>query len=219
MTLTTETDPLVPAEPGNGLCRILSVYIGFGVILVATYIWGILELNDRFAGNSKNANQIGANNLWGSIYDNKAFMGVYYVGMVCAAVGYMMSLGHVVKVADRNMSSQHYNSVCVSLAVFFLFSWFWMPMCVQYISHPTDGMWWAIFLQLKVSGITSVVWAYLHVKAARDAGTEKGDGQNQGYPWIGAIGAAMFAAHCMVLDGCIWSFYFGTDGRLPPLKA
>lgn len=211
---------------GNGLGRILFVYIGLGSLLMGTYVWGVMTLNSKYPdGNAMNPTQYGAMNLWGSLYDknNRALLYVYYGGFVCATVGYFCNLGHIVQVADKGMHKETYNNICLSFITFFVSELFWMPCAVSYIANPTPALWWVMFFQLKVSGVAAIVWAWLNCRLTGTSGLSDSEAaldmgeKNTGCPKLGALGAVLFAAHCAILDGCVWSFYMQSDGRFPPL--
>lgn len=158
-----EHAPLLPkSEAPNGLLKILGIYVGLGGLLMATYVWGVLALNEKFGGNKANADQVGAANLWGAIYDDKMFLHVYYVGFVVAVVGYFLNFFHMLRVVasgGSSLSRDRYNKICLWFGVFFVSELLWMPGCVWYIGAPRGWLWWAIFLQLKVSGVAAIVWA------------------------------------------------------------
>ena len=47
-----------------------AVYYALGAALVLNYVWGAMRLNGEFPnGNSVNADQTGATNLWGKIFE------------------------------------------------------------------------------------------------------------------------------------------------------
>merc|ERR1719253_1641168 len=101
-----------------------------------------------------------------------------------------MNLFHIAIVADRDMPKDAYNAICFWFTTFFVSEMFWMPGCVSYVGSPSDTMWWLLFIQLKISGISAILWAWENVKLAMDSSKENGGAK--GYPWIGAIGAIMF---------------------------
>merc|ERR1719499_712489 len=69
--------------PENGKLMILAVYMGMGLLLVGTYVWGVVVLQrDYPKGNSRNPEQKGAAYLWGSIFDSQVLLKVYYLGFV-----------------------------------------------------------------------------------------------------------------------------------------
>merc|ERR1719253_354768 len=80
-----------------GTCAVVLVYLVVGSLLMATYVWGIVTLNDRYGS-------YGAMRLWGRLYsepENKWLLHVYYGSILAATVGFFPSLGYALKVAPR----------------------------------------------------------------------------------------------------------------------
>lgn len=216
--MSANGEPLLGSgKTANGWAKILTVYCPIGCIVVATYVWGAITLNDRFpVGNKADPAQYGAMNLWGSIQEIPWLLSLYYCGFVIAVTGYFLNFGHILQVADKHMSPEIYNNTCFWYLIFMVSEMFWMPASVQYITAPSNGLWWFIFWQLKVSGLSVVIWCYYQYKNAVTAGSPFNNPERKGCPWVGFIGAVMISAHCALLDGCIWSFLWNPDNRFPP---
>merc|ERR1712154_377396 len=94
----------------------------------------------------------------------------------------------------------------------------WMPMCALYIGNPSDILWWVIFLQLKVSAICTLFWSYYTYSIDEQLLKLNMRGRRIAHPGtqklvrnLGLLGNLLFTAHCCILDGCIWSFYFNAE--------
>jgi hypothetical protein len=208
---------LATGKTSNGWIKILTVYMPIGCCVVATYVWGVITLNDRFPlGNKANPDQYGAMNLWGHIQEIPILLNIYYCGFVIAVTGFFLNFGHILQVADKYMSPDIYKKTVFWYAIFMFSELFWMPCSVQYITAPSNAMWWFIFWQLKVSGISVTMWSYQQYKNAATAGTPSNNPERKGCPWVGFIGSTMIGAHCALLDGLIWSFLWNPDNRFPP---
>eukprot|EP00392_Amoebophrya_sp_AT5.2_P013711 g13840.t1 len=186
-------------------------------------------LNEKYPeGNSVNPKQTGALNLWGSIYDpdHRALYCLYGVGFLVAITGFLLHLSFVMR-CFLEIEPSLYCKICVAMLCFMATEHCWMPLCCVYIAAPSDVLWWVICLQLKLSGLLTLVWTYFtwqidpEILAEASYGGPVGDaGKRKLYRKIGLCGNVMFCLHCCVLDGTVWSFYFNADGgRFPPPTA
>lgn len=211
-------EPLLSTgKTNNGWIKILTVYCVLGLPVVISYVWGVITLNDRFPeGNKANPDQYGALNLWGHIQEIPWLYALYNCGFIIAVTGFFLNFGHILQVADRHMSPDLYKKTVFWYAIFMISEMFWMPCSVTYIGAPSDALWWFIFWQLKVSGLSVAIWSYYQFVNARTAGTEENNPERKGCPWVGFIGSTMIGGHCALLDGLLWSFLWNPDNRFPP---
>ena len=96
-------------------------------------------------------------------------------------------------------------------------------MCVFYIENPNDTLYYTIDVQLKISGISVLTWAYFNWKLL----SEIGDAHETLLGGVikvpcsiraAQIGATGLALHCACLDGTIWPpLFYNSDGRFPPV--
>ncbi|CAD7924984.1 unnamed protein product [Amoebophrya sp. A120] len=198
----------------NSSLPFLVSYVILGALILVNYVTVGVYLNKTYPlGNIVNPKQTGAFNLWGAIYDddNKGLLAVYYCGFVVATVGYLLNINYVFRV-HRTMPRDLYYRLCGSMLVFMITEHMWMPLCAVYIGNPTSALWWVIFWQLKVSALASIFVAVCLFKIPHPNPKASDLVRN-----LGLVGSIMFAAHCTVLDGGIWSFYFTAGGgRFPP---
>jgi len=198
--------------------------------MLVNYAVCVVYLMNHYGANPKNAKQTGGFNLWGSIYDDKYtwLYALYQVGFLVSASGFLMNMYYVFTVAAL-MPKNLYSGICGAMAVFMVFEHLWMPMCVLYIGDPQrDSLWWFIFIELKICAVAiigvAVLTTLIPVDLAQYASWCGGDetrttldeSGGKKRRTIGVVGGWMIAAHCTILDGIVWPFFFNDDSRFPP---
>lgn len=223
----------------NSILPLWLIYIIPGALMLVNYVVCVVYLMKHYGGNEKNEKQTGGFNLWGSIYDITWLYAIYQVGFVVAASGFLMNMYYVFTVASL-IPKNIYNSLCIAMAVFMVFEHLWMPVCCVYIQQQVGvepdvqatirtPLWWFIFFELKICAVaiiavailTTLIPAEVAEYASWRGGEEAKTSENGGGRTIrivGVVGGWMIAAHCTILDGIVWPFYFNDDGRFRSIQ-
>jgi len=189
-----ETKPLCSdVQDGSfNLIVLLLTWFGCGLIVCATYAWGIVALSPN------------AMRLWGSIYTDHPWLYVVYnVAISMAALGFFTSLAFLCRISSE-LRRGRVLTVCAVFHVYFLAEYCWMPLCVAYIRNPIPALYWAIRIVLFVAGVLGLVWAGTICSISEEEGPSAGAVLR----CLGRIGACIFALHCAVLDAIVWPPFF-----------
>mmetsp|Transcript_102297 Transcript_102297/g.259813 ORF Transcript_102297/g.259813 Transcript_102297/m.259813 type:complete len:204 (-) Transcript_102297:281-892(-) len=180
-----------------GTYSVVVVYCGVGLLLVATYVWGVVTLFEKHGD---------AMQLWGHIGDpgNEWLLKTYYASILAATIGFFPSLCYALTIAPR-LPKSTVNLICGSLLGFYVTELFWMPMCVAYIEQPRAAVYVAIRLQLVASGSCVLLWAWAKFFAVPAHIVQEVS------PCLrvsGLLGTLVFALHCAIMDATIWPPFF-----------
>ncbi|CAD7964907.1 unnamed protein product [Amoebophrya sp. A25] len=229
--------PLLTTSAGavskkNSILPLWLIYIIPGALILVNYVVCVVYLMNHYGANDANPDQRGGFNLWGSIYDKKYtwLYALYQIGFLVAASGFIMNMYYVFTVASL-IPTNLYSKLCSAMAVFMVFEHLWMPACCLYIGDPKnrDWLWWFIFVELKICALAIIAVAvcttlippelaeYASWKGGEETKTsENGGGRTK--RTVGVVGSWMIAAHCTLLDGIMWPFFFNDDGRFSTIK-
>eukprot|EP00440_Ansanella_granifera_P012606 gb/GFBE01013698.1/.p1 GENE.gb/GFBE01013698.1/~~gb/GFBE01013698.1/.p1 ORF type:complete len:206 (+),score=37.71 gb/GFBE01013698.1/:1-618(+) len=190
-----ESQPLIEddgAAGTSGRWMVVLVYCGIGLVLVGTYVWGVVTLINEYG------TPVG---LWGHIADpgNEWLLHTYYTSIGLATVGFFPALAHMLKAAPV-LPKNTVIRICGLLAGFYVTELFWMPMCVAYIEKPSLLVYMLIRLQLACSGLLAVAWAVTVCTIPSSCAETTGSTLKL----AGFVGTAYFAFHCAVLDAVVW---------------
>lgn len=194
----SEQAPLLQG-PGSGAGRwgqvaVALVYMGVGLLLVATYAWGIITLNSSYGTGMK---------LWGRLRDpgNAWLLYLYYFSISLATASFFPATWLALSLAPK-LSWEALRRVLGFFLGFYISEMAWMPMCVAYIAQPRGILYILIRAQLILSGVLAICWAVSVLTLPRDPETG----------WrskvAGYAGTFYFAFHCAVLDAIVWPPYF-----------
>mmetsp|Transcript_469 Transcript_469/g.626 ORF Transcript_469/g.626 Transcript_469/m.626 type:complete len:208 (-) Transcript_469:68-691(-) len=180
-----------------GTAMVFFVYMVAGSILMATYVWGITTLANEYGKD-------GPSMLWGRIADHRRLQHLYYGSIAAATVGFFPSLAYAFRIAPE-LSKPMVNKICGALFIFYVTEYAWLPMCVAYIKKPSQQLFLAIRIQLAISGLFLLIWAYFKLIAVPSEVTGKVNGC---FRFIAYLGTLAFALHCAILDAIVWPPYF-----------
>mmetsp|Transcript_60808 Transcript_60808/g.144899 ORF Transcript_60808/g.144899 Transcript_60808/m.144899 type:complete len:200 (+) Transcript_60808:78-677(+) len=182
-----------------GTCMVFFVYMVVGSVLMGTYIWGILTLYNEYGKD-------GPAKLWGRIHEprNEWLLNIYYYSIGAATVGFFPSLAYAFRIAPL-IEKKLVNRICGCLFIFYVTECFWLPMCVSYIEKPKSKVFLAIRIQLGLSAIAGLGWAYFKLIAVP---AEVKGRVNICFRILGYLGTLAFALHCAILDAIVWPPYF-----------
>eukprot|EP00928_Gymnodinium_smaydae_P063101 TRINITY_DN46782_c0_g1_i1.p1 TRINITY_DN46782_c0_g1~~TRINITY_DN46782_c0_g1_i1.p1 ORF type:complete len:201 (+),score=10.20 TRINITY_DN46782_c0_g1_i1:161-763(+) len=171
---------------------IVASYTLLGAVLVGTYVWGFLILEDP-------------SRLWGSLREanNRWLLCVYYGSILAAIIGYFASFAYVTQIAPV-LTRRRWIPIAVFFNLFYISSCFWMPLCVSYIRDQRSSIYSCIRLNLLLSAFLVVGWASSVCLVSEEETPNVGAKLRL----AGRLGTCWFAFHCAVLDACIWPPYF-----------
>eukprot|EP00927_Polykrikos_kofoidii_P081975 TRINITY_DN8001_c0_g1_i1.p2 TRINITY_DN8001_c0_g1~~TRINITY_DN8001_c0_g1_i1.p2 ORF type:complete len:203 (+),score=23.71 TRINITY_DN8001_c0_g1_i1:88-696(+) len=178
----------------SAVWKIALVYLGGGIIVCATYAYGVIRLGDR------------AMELWGRLAsepENITGLQIYYFSILMATIGYFPSTLYALKIAPY-LSSNKLRCICFTYGGFFFSSCFWMPLCVEYVLRKQFFVFVLIRVNLLVSGLFGLAWTY----DVCTVSTAESRSASSCLRVSGCLGSAVFSLHCAILDCVIWPFYF-----------
>ena len=152
-----------------------------GVAVLASYV--------LWLGNPSNDG--GA--LWGAI--GSAGRALYTISMVAAAAGYFAFAPYLLRGDPARLPFARVNLL---FALILFPSALWMPLAFEYLDAPSHALWWAMRLDLLVTGLASagLAWTLWRTSPPSRART------------LACAGSLAFTFQTLVLDALVWPLFF-----------
>lgn len=200
----SESEPLLKASRTNaGRMYVWIVYLGLLLLLLVNYVLGCNYLH------STKWHEGGIGLLFGSLWapEYSWLAKTYIVGILVAAIGYLMNLNYMICVGNVLHESEkgYLGKICSVFAATIVYSQEWLPMCIVYIEYPNTIVFVLICVQLVANGILLLIWAVFVCQSTSYVQTAAGTSTKI----TGAIGACLLATFAC-LHACVFPYHFIT---------